>query len=467
MRLVSIDIGSTWTKGAAFRASADGGLQLLDRASHPTTVENLSRGFDAVLRELVEDDESYDLYYSSSAKGGLAVAAVGIVPDITAEMAKITAYSSGAKLTHSFAYELGEDDIAALQRATPDIILLAGGSDGGNAYYQVQNARKLAGAGLSCTIVYAGNRHVRENVRAILDGHDLICVDNLLPALDFPNPEPARAAVRDVFLSKITSGKGLDRIIRSTGREPCPTPYALYEYCSHIARHAPEFGDFLLVDMGGATTDVYSCHDEVVVAGVVRRGLPEPKIKRTVEGDLGMRVSASTAAEAVLSLMPPAEDRLAAFESFVSKVTATPEIVPVEPEEIRFDAMLAGANIATSLMRHAGRAHEVSTADGLVTVQVGRDLTSVRTLIGTGGYLSSAPEFDPRDHVARIGLDARGKRVLVPRCKEYLRDPANLLPLLANIARGHPVAAVTAGLRLLGHEASDENSIVRSKIATT
>ena len=171
-----------------FAFSAQGLLGLVARAAHPTTVDNLSRGFNAVFEALAANGDADQLFYSSSAKGGLAVAAVGIVPEITAEMARITAHSAGAKLAQSFAYELTNADIAALQKSNPDIILLAGGSDGGNAHYPIENARKLAHSALPSTIVYAGNSHLRDDVQQILAGFDLICVHNLLPTLDCPNP---------------------------------------------------------------------------------------------------------------------------------------------------------------------------------------------------------------------------------------------------------------------------------------
>lgn len=448
MTLVSIDIGSTWTKGVRFAFSAQGQLELIARAAHPTTVDNLSRGFNVVFEMLAASGGANELFYSSSAKGGLAVAAVGIVPEITAEMARITAHSAGAKLTHSFAYELRNADIAALQRSNPDIVLLAGGSDGGNAHYPVENAKKLARAELPGTIIYAGNSYVRDEVEEILAGRDLICVENLLPTLDCPNPEPARSAIREVFLSKITTGKGLDEIVRATGREPSPTPYAIYEYCRAISQLAPEFGEFLLIDMGGATTDVYSYHEEINVQGTVRRGLPEPKIKRTVEGDLGMRVSARAAADALRALTP-SQDLDPEFDRYVDKVTTAPETLPEGPAEMHYDTILAQANIATSLMRHAGRAHEVCTVDGLVTMQTGRDLTHLSQIIGTGGYLANTSCFNPCDSISRLGVDAHGKRILAPRSGQYHRDPDYLFPLLANIARGHPAEAVQKGLQSL------------------
>ncbi|PBB51904.1 MULTISPECIES: glutamate mutase L [Mesorhizobium] len=331
----------------------------------------------------------------------------------------------------------------------PDIILLSGGSDGGNVLYPARNAERIAQADIACSVVYAGNRSAREYVARILQAKDVVYTENLLPTLDTPNPEPARAAIREVFLRKITSGKGLDGIVDRTGCEPCPTPFALFEFCHSLAKHAPELGEFVLVDMGGATTDVYSYHEELPIAGIVRRGLPEPTIKRTVEGDLGMRVSAASSFEAAGQLFQLSEQDSEALSSYVRKLASSPEHLAASPQERHFDAVLAGVNIATSLMRHAGRAHEVATADGIVTVQTGRDLTSVKTIIGTGGYLSYSADFDPRIHLSGIDTDVFGKRILVSRHESYLRDTANLLPLLANVSRRHPAAAATAAVRLL------------------
>nr|WP_192360306.1 glutamate mutase L [Mesorhizobium mediterraneum] len=236
MKLLSIDIGSTWTKGATFVLSRRNELRVAKRSAHPTTVDDLSRGFNAVFEALSADGMPDELFYSSSAKGGLAIAAIGIVPDLTAEMAKLTAYSAGAKITHSFAYALNAADIAMLRNSDPDIILLAGGADGGNARYPVENARKLADANLAATIVFAGNRAVRDEVEQILNGRDLVCVENILPRLECPNPEPARTAIQELFLQRITRGKGLDRIVASTGCEPCPTPYALLNTVGTLPR---------------------------------------------------------------------------------------------------------------------------------------------------------------------------------------------------------------------------------------
>jgi len=460
MITISIDIGSTWTKGAAFRLVGTE-LELQRRAVFPTTVHNLAEGFFRVLDELVGQADAAErvrrgdikLCYSSSAKGGLAVAALGIVPEITLETAKVAAYSAGAKLTRVLSYRLTRSDIRALEENPPDILLFAGGTDGGNSDYVLSNANALAQSTLACSIVYAGNRSVRDEVSELLAHKDFVAVDNLLPEIDTPNPEPAREAMRAIFLSKIVKGKGLDIIIERTGAEPLPTPYAVYEYAKQIRRCVPAWGEFILLDMGGATTDVYSAHRESPAGGTVLRGLPEPEVKRTVEGDLGLRVSAAAAAESGKALVAAAlehqEQPLAEFAAYIERVSLQPDYLPEDQQGRAFDAILAGACVAHACVRHAGRSYEVFTPDGMVRVQIGRDLTQVPRVIGSGGWLSKVATFDPAPWLSQMLVDAKGKSVLVPTRVDYYRDEDYLIPLLANVAQEFPEAAARAGIRSL------------------
>ncbi|MES2951692.1 MAG: glutamate mutase L [Pseudomonadota bacterium] len=462
MIFVSIDIGSTWTKGAAFTLVGSE-FEMLRRAVLPTTVHHLGDAFFQVLDGLAGQPDAAQqvrsgaikLCYSSSAKGGLAVAALGIVPEITLETAKVAAYSAGAKLTRVLSYRLTRSDIAALEQDPPDILLFAGGTDGGNCDYVLANARALAQSTLACSIVFAGNRAARDEVAELLAHKDFIAVDNVLPEMDTPNPEPARDAMRAIFLSRIVKGKGLDSIIERTGIAPLPTPYAMYEFAKQIRQHVPSWEEFLLLDMGGATTDVYSAHRESASSGTVLRGLPEPEVKRTVEGDLGMRISALAAAESGKALIAAALDnqqpRIAEFAAYVERVSLSPEHVPDDEQGREFDAILAGTCVAHACGRHAGRRHEVATADGLVKVQLGRDLTQVRRVIGSGGWLSRVDTFDPRGWLAQMRIDAKGKEILVPCEVDYYRDHDYLFPLLANLAQDMPEAAARSGVRALVH----------------
>lgn len=187
---------------------------------------------------------------------------MGLVPETTLETAKLVAYSAGAKLSQVLSYRLTSSDIRALEQSPPDILLFAGGTDGGNSEYVLANAKALGESRLSCSMVYAGNRSVWDEVSALLANKDFCAVENLLPTLEASNPEPVREALRAIFLRRIVKGKGLDKVIGMAGSDPVPTPYAMYEFSRAIREHVPGWQDFIAVDIGGATTDVYSAHRE-------------------------------------------------------------------------------------------------------------------------------------------------------------------------------------------------------------
>lgn len=464
MIVACLDIGSTWTKGVAFRV-AGAEVSLLGRASRPTTVSNLAEGFVAVLQDCVPGDPlsmlrsgGLRLQYSSSAKGGLAVAAIGLVPEVTLEVSKIAAQSAGARLTQVFSYQLTRRDIAALEAAPPDILLFAGGTDGGNTRYVLENAAAIGRSAIDCDIVYAGNRSVAEEVAGLLNGKRLRVVENLLPNFNEPNPDPARDALRAVFLDTIVRGKGLDQIMALTGSAPAPTPYVVLEYVRAIREYVPGWESFLLFDLGGATTDVYSAHQEAPEAGTLLRGLPEPEIKRTVEGDLGMRVSAQAAARVGGAAQQAALERAGihseALQHYADHLAAHPDFLPQTADDARHDQVLAGLCVGNACARHVGRCATVYTPDGEMQVQTGRDLRRVRKVIGSGGWLSRADGFSPAAWLADHALDKRGRLVLSPREFTWYRDQDYLFPLLANLAREVPQAAARAGVELLIKESS-------------
>jgi uncharacterized protein (TIGR01319 family) len=469
MLVAALDIGSTWTKGACF--SVQGArIRLLARAARPTTVGNLAEAFFSVLAQIVPDEPlpqlrsgGLKLQYSSSAKGGLAVAAIGLVPEVTVEIGKIAAQSAGAKLTQVFAYRLTRRDIWQLERNPPDIILFAGGTDGGSTEYVLANAAAIAASAIDCDIVYAGNRSVADEVTDLLADKRLQVVSNLLPDFNKPNPDPARDAIRRIFLDAIVKGKGLDAIVAATGAVPVPTPFAMLEYTRAIREHVPGWDDFLLFDVGGATTDVYSAHRGVPAPGVILRGLPEPDVKRTVEGDLGIRISAQAVCHvggpAMTAALVAAGTNAATLASYADQMATRPEHLPCDAAEHRLDRVLAGLCVGHAAARHVGRMAPVYTPDGEVKVQVGRDLSAVTKVIGSGGWLARAANFSPaagfRDHA----VDNRGRAVLMPARFAYYRDEQYLFPLLANLARECPEAAAHAGIDLLV-EQSTRNAYV-------
>ena len=445
--VIAVDIGSTWTKAAQF-SHQEGTLRLVRRVTVPTTVSHLPDGVHELLAELRRESTAAaecPVIGSSSAKGGLSVAAVGIVPDLTLAMARQTALSAGARISRVFAYELTEEDVRAIDALAPDIVLLSGGTDGGNREYVERNSLMLGRLGGRPHIVYAGNRTMAEFAANHLRDFPVVVTDNILPELDTPNPEPARAAIRDIFIRSITHGKGLDELQSLTAEPVEPTPLVIYEFVRAMSQTLPQWARFCLVDPGGATTDVYSTGAEAGADGqrVVQKGTPPPAILRTVEGDLGMRVSAPAAVEAERSFFGD-EAVLHRMIDHAAAVRRDPGCVATGDEDRERDRLLAAACVSGALGRHAGRIREVFTPQGAVWVQTGSDLRGVDIMVGSGGFLASE---DPAAMASLIRLPARdeqGRTVLLPQHPRWYRDHNNLLPLLANAARRFPHAACVA-----------------------
>jgi uncharacterized protein (TIGR01319 family) len=267
--VICIDIGSTWTKGAVFIQSHDR-FVAERRAAVATTTDHLPEGFFSVLHQL---QPQYDwrtidagqpplpVYFSSSAKGGLKVAVVGLVPEMSLQIARLAAFSAGARICSSFPYRLTRSCITAIEKSQPDILLLCGGTDGGNERYVTENAQSIAGSEFSGTIIFAGNNAAADRVSDILAGRELHVCENLMPDFGRLNTGPVRETIRKVFLERIVSGKGLSEIVRLFGVQPLPTPLAVLNLVEAVGKNLPDWNNFALIDMGGATTDFYSFGD--------------------------------------------------------------------------------------------------------------------------------------------------------------------------------------------------------------
>jgi len=445
-KLISVDIGSTYTKAALF--SLEGGrLSIIRKCELPTTVKKLSIGYRKAIKNLVGAEKKVPVYFSSSAKGGLKIAAIGIVPDFTMKIAKLTALSAGGKVVKVFSYKLSKADLKQLEELNPDIILFTGGTDGGNEAYNIYNAKLLRKAKLSSVIIYAGNKAVAGEVKKILSTKETRVTENVLPEIDAPNPEPAREQIKEVFLKKIVVKKGLDEVVKLAGRNPNPTPYSVFELVKAISEVDPAWQDFCAIDMGGATTDFYSNHDDSVEnPSVIYKGLREPRIKRTVEGDLGLRVNAKSVYELSAKMLEPflLEKNLNPidFRKYVEKIDRETDYLPKNEAEKEYDALLAYACVHFAAIRHAGTLEKVYTPEGAVYLQKGKDLRKVKKVIGTGGYLSRNLRKNSPMISAMVKNAATEANVLLPENPQYFIDKEYLVPLLGNLVFDYKNEAV-------------------------
>lgn len=460
-----IDFGSTWTKLRAVDVETGA---LLGTAQGPSTVTtDITVGLDAALAALARAMGALPAFdcrlASSSAAGGLRMVTVGLVRELTAEAARQAALGAGARLVGCFAYRLTNADIDAIDALAPDIVLLCGGTDGGNADVIVHNARALARGGARCPVVVAGNREATDEIVALLAaaGRMAIAAANVLPALDRLDIEPARAAIRDVFMDRIVKAKGIDRAGADVDRVLMPTPAAVLEGARLLADGVDGregLGALVVVDPGGATTDVHSIGSgEPSTPGVIRYGLPEPHAKRTVEGDLGMRHNAATivAAAGLETLAARAGIGGDEASAALARIEADVEAVPSSDVERRFDDALVRAAVDIAIGRHAGSVETVYTAQGPVQMQRGKDLGDVRWLIGTGGAIVHAR--DPAAVLRVACADPAAPQQLRPRAPRLALDADYLLYAAGLLAQVNPQAAFDCArnhLRLLERQAT-------------
>lgn len=453
-----IDFGSTFTKVTAVDMRKE---RIIGIAQAPTTVNtNIMDGLYNALSSLkarVPDcpPEFIHKFACSSAAGGLRMVAIGLVPDLTAEAAKRAALGAGAKVLKVFSHQLTTGEIGQIVALKPEIILLAGGTDGGNTEVILHNAKMLARSGLKAPAVVVGNKAVAGQVGEILSGGQIeaYITENVLPELSQLNVEPARQTIREVFMRRIIQAKGLDKAQEYIDGILMPTPAAVLGASRLLSVGSGDedgLGDLVVLDIGGATTDVHSLADgDPTRAGIMLKGLPEPFAKRTVEGDLGMRYSARSLSEAAGSKRIKRNicaDSLN-LEERLRGLTERVDYVPETETDFLVDRGLGRTAAEIAMDRHAGRIEVFYTPLGPSYLQYGKDLTEVRYLIGTGGVLVYGS--DPSFILQGALFNESDPSVLKPRRPQLLLDEKYLLAAMGLLGEIAPKTAIRLMKRYL------------------
>ena len=462
---ILIDFGSTFTKVSAIDLN---NAQVIGRSQAPSTVlTDVREGLLRALRSLHECRplfhqsptdlsvlEGQTVLASSSAAGGLRITVVGNVPGLTVEAANQAALGAGAKIVGSTAFKLSEEKIREIENLRPDMILLTGGTDEGDAATILHNARAITTSVLDVPIVLAGNRAVTDEVNQVLrqGGKEVRIVDNVMPKAGTLAVESAREEIRKLFMERITHAKGLDAL---TGIVPVvlPTPMAVLEGIRLGADGTTRekgWGDLLVVDVGGATTDVHSVGDgEPAGENVIARGLAEPYAKRTVEGDLGIRFNAATILKRVgmdkltrdlRHNFPEYAAERDSFLEYIEQISQATETVPQGDWHCAADAVLSRAAVDLAIARHVGRRERIVAPEGEAWVHSGKDLRDTRTLIGTGGVFVHNPFAS---YILSPG-DVSDDRVqaLRPRNPKIFLDSCYLLYAVGLLARDYSNVAL-------------------------
>lgn len=436
--VVCVDIGSTFTKAALVDVAVG---SLLGTAAHPTTLgTDVMDGVDAVRADLGVGPDVATLA-CSSAGGGLRLAVVGYERLVTAEAGHRVGLSAGARVEHVAAGPLDDDGLDALFGSRPDVVLLVGGTDGGNAQTLRHNAAALARVRLPVPVVVAGNADVRAEAVSLLAaaGVRVSGAANVLPEIGRLDPMPARLAIRAVFIDHVIGGKGLSARADFPAVVRAATPDAVLagvELLADGAGAVAGVGDVLVVDVGGATTDVYSVVTPQGEDADLRKEVVQVCWRsRTVEGDLGLRWGAGGVVDAAVAERLVDAEEADRLRAAAAVRVADPAYLPVDDADRDVDARLAQLAVTVALRRH-GRG--------------GKNLRQVGLVVGSGGVLRHAtPERAARVLAAATGDLAGGWAV--PEHARGVVDTHYVLAAAGMLAAEHPEAAARLATLGLDH----------------
>lgn len=446
-----IDFGSTYTKLTAVDIENE---KILATDKAVTTVESdIMTGFNKAFDKLNKKLEGKNVEFvkklaCSSAAGGLKMIAVGLVPELTAEAAKRTALGAGARVLKTYSYDLTSKEIKEIKDSKLDIILLAGGTDGGNKDCIIHNAKMIAGSGINLPVVVAGNKVASDEVEIIFKNAGIFyrITENVMPKLNVLNVEPAREEIRKIFMQRIVEAKGMKNAENYINGILMPTPAAVLKAAEVLSKGTDKeegIGDLVIADVGGATTDIHSlCDGEPTKPGVTVRGLEEPFAKRTVEGDLGMRYSAVSLWEAAgtREIQKYLKDKNIDVEEKCRYRASHIMMVPQAEEDIKFDDAMAKVAVDMAMERHAGVIENMYTPMGAIYTQVGKDLLQTKYFIGTGGVLVHSS--NPAEILKAGSFDASDPVHLKPQNPEYLLDKTYILSAMGLLSEEYPDMAV-------------------------
>ena len=469
--ILATDCGSTTTKAILIEKRGEE-YQLIVRGEAPTTVEapveDVTAGVINAITEVEElagrklldngvilkpqrGDEGVDIYIStSSAGGGLQMMVAGVVRNLTGESAERAALGAGAIVMDVIASNdkrLPHEKIERIRHLRPDMLLLSGGIDGGTTSHVVELAEIIAaarprprlGIAYELPLIYAGNIEARESITERLqDVMALEIVDNLRPVLERENLMPTRHKIQDQFLEHVMAhAPGYRKLIDWTDAPIMPTPGAVGEIIQTVS--AQQDIEVVGVDIGGATTDVFS---------VFKNKEGEPIFNRTVSANLGMSYSVSNVLveaglENVLRWVP-FDIEVGDLRNRVKNKMIRPTTIPQTLQELILEQAIAREALRLAFEQHKQLAVELRGVQQQRTIseafdqaesgQTLVDMLSLDMLVGSGGVLSHAPR---RQQAMLMMIDA-----FQPEGITHLTvDSIFMMPQLGVLAQVNPEAA--------------------------
>ena len=475
--ILATDCGSTTTK-AILIEKRDGEYRLIVRGEAPTTVEapfeDVTKGVlnaimeveDLTGRELLDGEDiivpqvgnrGVDVYIStSSAGGGLQMMVAAVVKTMTTESAERAALGAGAIVMDALASNDGRlphEKVERIRHLRPDMILLAGGIDGGTISHVVEMAELIAAADpkarlgmqFKLPVIYAGNKDAKQEIKDILEKRvALYVVDNIRPVLEKENLGPARHEIHNLFMEHVmANAPGYNKLMGWTDVPIMPTPGAVGLLIETIAEQNNI--EVMGVDIGGATTDVFS----VFKTENVETQTMETVFNRTVSANLGMSYSVSnvlaeSGLENVMRWVPLANIDSADLRNRIKDKMIRPTTIPHALEELIIEQAIAREALRLALKQHKSLAvglkgvqQERTIADAFEQTESGAtlvNLLNLNMLVGSGGVLSHAPR---RNQAALMLIDS----FLPEGITELAVDSIFMMPQLGVLSTVHGKAA--------------------------
>lgn len=375
------EIGSTTTVVNAFNLYQE--IAFLGRGMHQTTVEtDVNIGLENAILDLKNqlgiDELFYDkLYASSSAAGGLKITVHGLVYEMTAKAAKEAALNAGGNIHLITANRLEPYHIEEIKKIQPNIIIIAGGTDFGEKEVSFQNLLDCKDLGIP--IIYTGNIANHERIKKLLLNNVEI-VENVYPRVDDFNIMPLREKIYEIFEKHIIYAKGMKHIFNLVTGSIVPTPGAVMDLTMKLD---DLYDGVLTIDVGGATTDIHSSCNPKPEFQKFLEG--EPKMKRTVEGDLGVYVNRMTVYQHMKR--GSLEKILGINTEEVFELFSKEPYIPTSKLGMLMQEELLKTCIEEALNRHIGDLKRVFTTNGVKVIPDGKDLSNVKAIFLTGGAL--------------------------------------------------------------------------------
>ena len=426
IEILTIEVGSTITKVNGFQHQTGGGFAHIALGFAPTSVSlgDVGLGVDLAIADLEEHYgqavHGAETFVNSSAAGGLRMTVHGLTYSMTARVAREAALGAGGIVKMISAGLLSAYDLEEIQAIHPNIILLAGGVDFGARDIPLRNAELIASLRLPVPVVYAGNKAIRKPVLKVLEqaGIETLMAENVFPDVDVLNIDPLRKLIHEVFNRHIVRAPGMARFVELTRRGILPTPGAVLRGAELFA---DEMGDCLVFDVGGATTDVHSVTDggREWAARMVE---PEPRAKRTVEGDLGVFINAR-------NIIDQAGDP--AWEARLADLRA----MPSTNQQKELTRWLCIQAVEIGIRRHAGVVTDLYTPTGKKQIVKGKDLSCVKWVIGTGGALT---HIEGGEAILQKLCCGPGKYLFPTSDARILMDRDYLFSALGTLAQAYP-----------------------------